>query len=292
MNYEAQNESENVPSPISPFAPPPSFAELTPALGTSRWGVPQAFLNWGASLGFALLIPLLFLLLYGGIVDMGIFAKIRSGELTAPIMLLQLVGTFGGQVLSLLLSWMIVTGMGQRRFGEALGLQWPLRFRLWHGVALGVGMFALSGLLMSLLPRQETDMDKFLKFGLGVRVVLALVATIGAPIQEEIVYRGVLYTALEKSIGMRASIVLVSLLFWGVHVLQYWQSVATLVAVLLLSFVLTGLRAWSGKLLPCVATHLVFNAIQGFIIVFAPEKAATSDPVAQPALLWLAWING
>ena len=206
-------------------------------------------------------------------------------------MLLQLVGTFGGQVLSLLLSWMIVTHLGKRSFGEALGLSWPPNFKLWHAVALGVGMFALSGLLMSILPRHETDMDKFLKFGTVVRVALALVATIGAPIQEEIVYRGVLYTALEKSIGVRGTVMLVSLLFWGIHVVQYWQSIATLVAVLLLSFVLTGLRAWSGKLLPCVATHLFFNGIQGLVIVFAPETATSTEPAAQPALLLLALFN-
>ena len=227
------------------------------------------------------------MLFRSGIVDMGIFAKLKNGELTAPIMLLQLVGTFGGQILSVLLSWMIVTGMGKRSFSEALGLHWPQNFRLWHALALGVGMFALSALLMSVLPRHETDMDKFLKFGTVVRVVLALVATIGAPIQEEIVYRGVLYTALEKSIGMRGSVMLVSLLFWGVHVMQYWQSLATLVAVLLLSFVLTGLRAWSGKLLPCVATHLFFNGIQGILIVVAPDKAAV-EPAAQPAMLLLS----
>jgi hypothetical protein len=289
MNHEYQDETETA---RAPFAPPPSFADLPAMRVFALWNVPQAFFNWGASLGFALITPLLLLLLYGGLVDMSVFAKIRSGQLTAPIMLLQLVGTFGGQILSMVLSWVIVTGMGKRSFGDALGLQWPRQFRLWHALALGVGMFALSGLLMSILPRHETDMDKFLHFGAGVRVVLALVATIGAPIQEEIVYRGVLYTALEKSIGVRASILLVSLLFWGVHVMQYWQSVATLVAVLLLSFVLTGLRAWSGKLLPCVATHLFFNAIQGFIIVFAPDKAATTDPTVQQALLWLVgWLG-
>lgn len=287
MDYESQNDSEKAPV-TSPFSAPPSYADVANSLVPSSWNVPQSFFNWGASIGFALLTPLLLLLLYGGIVDMGIFAKLRNGELTAPIMLLQLVGTFGGQILSVLLSWMIVTGMGKRSFSEALGLHWPPNFRLWHALALGVGMFALSGLLMSVLPRHETDMDKFLKFGTVVRVVLALVATIGAPIQEEIVYRGVLYSALEKSIGMRGSVMLVSLLFWGVHVMQYWQSIATLVAVLLLSFVLTGLRAWSGKLLPCVTTHLFFNGIQGILIVVAPDKAAPVEPAAQPAMLLLS----
>ncbi len=286
MDYESQNDLEKA-RVTSPFSAPLLSANVAEGLTLSTWNVPQAFFNWGASIGFALLIPLLFLLLYGGMVDSGIFAKLKNGELTAPIMLLQLVGTFGGQVLSLLLSWGIVTQMGKRSFSEALGLQWPQNFQLWHALVLGLGMFALSGLLMSILPRHETDMDKFLKFGTVVRVVLALVATIGAPIQEEIVYRGVLYTALEKTMGMRRSVMIVSLLFWGVHVVQYWQSLATLVAVLLLSFVLTGLRAWSGKVLPCVATHLFFNGIQGLLIVFAPDKAAPSEPTGQAAMMWL-----
>lgn len=290
MDHESQNNSEIAPV-TSPFTTPLSATEIAEVLVPRRWNVPQAFLNWGASIGFALLVPLVLLLVYGGIVDMGIFAKLRNGELTAPIMMLQLVGTFGGQILSLVLSWMIVTGMGKRSFSEALGLSWPANFKLWHALVLGIGMFGLSALLMSILPHHETDMDKFLKFGMPIRLVLALVATIGAPIQEEIVYRGVLYTALEKSIGVRGSLVLVSLLFWGVHVAQYWQSIATLVAVLLLSFALTALRAWSGKLLPCVATHLFFNGIQGVLIVVAPEKATTSDPVAQPAMLLLNWLG-
>lgn len=290
MDHESQNNSEIAPV-TSPFTTPLSATEIAEVLVPRRWNVPQAFLNWGASIGFALLVPLVLLLVYGGIVDMGIFAKLRNGELNAPIMMLQLVGTFGGQILSLVLSWMIVTGMGKRSFSEALGLSWPANFKPWHALVLGIGMFGLSALLMSILPHHETDMDKFLKFGMPIRLVLALVATIGAPIQEEIVYRGVLYTALEKSIGVRGSLVLVSLLFWGVHVAQYWQSIATLVAVLLLSFALTALRAWSGKLLPCVATHLFFNGIQGVLIVVAPEKATTSDPVAQPAMLLLNWLG-
>ncbi|HEX4949801.1 MAG TPA: CPBP family intramembrane glutamic endopeptidase, partial [Blastocatellia bacterium] len=280
MEHEYQTDTEKASLTSSP-----SYADFAAPSAASSWNASQGFLNWGASICFALLTPLLFLLVYGGLVDMSIFAKIKSGQMTAPIMLLQLIGTFGGQILSLILSWMIVTGMGKRSFGEALGLSWPPQFKAWHALVLGVGMFAFSALLMNLLPRQETDMDKFLKFGLSVRLVLALVATIGAPIHEEIVYRGVLYGGLERAIGMRGAVVIVSLLFWSVHVVQYWQSIATLVAVLLLSFVLTALRAWSGKLLPCVATHLFFNGIQGILIVIAPEKAVTPEPATQSAML-------
>lgn len=289
MNNESPDIAEKAPL-TSPFEAP-SFADEPIRPVFALWNVPQAFFNWIASIGFALIVPLFFLLLYGGLVDLSIFTKIKSGQLTAPIMLLQLVGTLGGQILSIALSWVIVTRMGQWSFSDALGLRWPDRFKIGHALVLGLGMFALSGVLITLLPKHETDMDKFLKFGLPVRLALALVATIGAPIHEEIVYRGVLYSALEKSVGLRASVVIVSLLFWGVHVAQYWQSIATLVAVLLLSFVLTGLRAWSGKLLPCVATHLFFNGIQGILIVVAPDKAATTDAPQQPAMMVLQMLG-
>ncbi|MBS1808415.1 MAG: CPBP family intramembrane metalloprotease [Acidobacteria bacterium] len=288
MNSDLHNEEVESPSLGSPFTavmPPP------PANPAPTWNVPLAFFNWAGSIAFSLLIPVVLTLLYAGLFAPEIIESFKNGQLTMtkPLMLVQTVGIFGGQLLSLLLSWIIVTGMGTRSFKEALGLQWVTQFKLPHSIALGVGMFLLSIMISQLLPKHETDLDMFLKFGLVVRVGLAFVATIGAPIQEEIVYRGVLYSALEKSLGTRWSLILVSLLFWVVHIPQYWKSPATWVAVLILSFVLTGLRAWSGKLLPCVATHLFFNGIQGILIVFAPEKSVTTEPAAQPALfLWRA----
>jgi uncharacterized protein len=285
MNHELPKDELEAQPPV--LAPPSASIPAEVSITPPTWTVPAAFFNWAGSLAFALLIPLIFILVYGALIEPSIFQDLKTGRLTKPLMLLQLVGTFGGQVCSLVLSWVIVTGLGRRSFLGALGLQWTSRFKLPHSVALGAGMFVLSLAIMSVLPRQETDMDKFLKVGLLVRVILALVATIGAPLQEEIVYRGVLYTALEKSLGMRWSIVIVSLLFGAVHVVQYRQSIATLVAVFLLSLVLTVLRAWTGKLLPCIATHLFFNGIQGIMIIFMPEQAVTPDPAPQPAMLLL-----
>ena len=283
MNSELQNEEvESTQSFISPFAPlPPASA--------STWNVPLAFFNWAASMAFSLLIPVVLSLIYAGLFAPEVFEAVKNRHLTMtkPLMLVQMVGLFGGQILSLLLSWIIVTGMGKTSFSQALGLQWVEKFKLPHAIALGIGMYFLSIMMALLLPKHETDLDMFLKFGLLVRIALAIVATIGAPIQEEIVYRGLLYTALEKSVGTRGSVAIVGLLFWLVHVPQYWRSPATWGAVLVLSFVLTGLRAWSGKLLPCIATHLFFNGIQGVLIVLTPEKSLHPEPAAQPALLLL-----
>src|SRR5262249_39622181 len=123
-----------------------------------------------------------------------------------------------------------------------------------------------------------TDFEKILKLGYSVRVMIAVLAVVTAPLVEEIVYRGVLYYGIERAGGPTAAVVIVTFLFALVHVPQYWGSVATIAAILSLSFVLTMLRAWTGKLLPCVATHLVFNAIQAGMLLLAPEEALKSQP--------------
>jgi membrane protease YdiL (CAAX protease family) len=279
QNEELEPMPDQTAPPLSylPAAPVPLF-----------WNVPMAFFNWAGSMAFSLLVPFLLMLAYVGLFAPHILQELLNKQLTLtrPLVLVNLVGLFLAQLLSLLLCWIIVTRRGQDSFVEALGLQWGTTFQLPQSLLLGVGMFLVSLGIGQLLPQHETDMDMLLKFGLPVRICLVLVATIGAPIQEEIVYRGVLYTALEKQLGKNSGIAIVTLLFWLVHVPQYWKSPATLVAVLLLSLVLTVLRSWTGKLLPCVATHLFFNGIQGLMILLAPSAASSVEPATQPALVF------
>ncbi|HKU75528.1 MAG TPA: CPBP family intramembrane glutamic endopeptidase, partial [Pyrinomonadaceae bacterium] len=79
--------------------------------------------------------------------------------------------------------------------------------------------------------------------------------------------RGLLYKALEKAGGVAVAIVIVSLLFAGVHVFQYRNNVAVIAVITLLSITLTVTRAVSGKVLPAFIIHLVFNGIQSVLIV-------------------------
>jgi membrane protease YdiL (CAAX protease family) len=77
----------------------------------------------------------------------------------------------------------------------------------------------------------------------------------------------VLYPAIEKAAGMTIAIITVSLLFAGVHVLQYKENIAVIVMISMLSIVLTVARAVTGKVLPSFIIHLVFNGIQSVLIV-------------------------
>jgi CAAX protease family protein len=117
-----------------------------------------------------------------------------------------------------------------------------------------------------------------LKLGTGVRIMIAALAVVTAPLIEEIVYRGVIYSTVESLMGKVAAVTFVTLLFALVHAPQYWGSVAALTSILSLSFVLTLLRAWTGKLLPCFATHLVFNSVQALALLVMSEEATKNQP--------------
>ncbi len=259
-----------------------------------KWGVPIAFLNWVMSIIFAM-VPALILIGIYLVMNPELMKLILSkGEAaqkaltdSEPISLLMFIGTFIGQILTVLLSWAIVSQFGKQNGMKALGLEWG-NFKWYYAIIIAVAMLGLTALLQAVLPHQETDLDKYLRMGIPVRLSLALAATLGAPIAEEIVYRGVLYSALHKSAGKTAAITIITILFWGVHVAQYYKSAAVLVGVLILSFVLTYLRAWTGKLLPCIAVHFVFNGIQGIGILMGDKPALKTDP--QPAYMIFEWI--
>ncbi|HEV7396537.1 MAG TPA: CPBP family intramembrane glutamic endopeptidase, partial [Pyrinomonadaceae bacterium] len=96
------------------------------------------------------------------------------------------------------------------------------------------------------------------------------------PFAEEFVYRGVLYSSLESLIGKVFAAIIVLALFTVVHVPQYLPNYGVIAAVGLLSVALTIVRAVSGKLLPCIIIHFVFNGIQSALIL-----AGVSGPKPQ-----------
>jgi hypothetical protein len=73
-----------------------------------------------------------------------------------------------------------------------------------------------------------------------------------------------------ERLGVVGAVILVLALFTGIHVPQYWPNIGVIAAVGILSLALTVVRAYSGKLLPCVAIHLVFNGIQAVILLVEP----------------------
>ncbi len=92
-------------------------------------------------------------------------------------------------------------------------------------------------------------------------VLLVVIVVIGAPVVEEIVYRGSLHTNMVATAGTAVGLVLTAALFAAVH-LEPVEFPGLFVFALLLG----ALRQWSGTLGMPIVTHLAFNAT-GLVLV-------------------------
>jgi membrane protease YdiL (CAAX protease family) len=274
----ASGPGESCPQCAHAFHPEPTTTQYV-----AKWSdLLLAFVVWGVSGPFVLILGYLYLFILW--LNNSSLPEVQITQFAA---IFSLAITLVMQLIGLVAAWMFVTRMGRRPFWRSLGWGWIPQFRLVHAIGLALLMIGVAVAAEHTLPHKETDLEKFLKLGTGVRIMIAALAVVTAPLIEEIVYRGVIYSTVESLMGKVAAVTFVTLLFALVHAPQYWGSVAALTSILSLSFVLTLLRAWTGKLLPCFATHLVYNSVQALALIVTSEEA-TRNELSQIALT-LVW---
>ncbi len=169
-------------------------------------------------------------------------------------------------------------------------LSWPENFGPWKSV--GPRRRSHRSIAMGVASTLSADRKPTSNEFCGVHVprhcLIAFLAVVTAPLVEEIVYRGILYSALQRLTGAIAAVAIVTLIFAGLHVRQYWPNFGAISAIPLLSLALTVVRARTGRLLPCYMIHLVFNGIQSVLIVAEPYLRSvieTPQPEAAPAII-------
>ena len=183
------------------------------------------------------------------------------------------IGIFPAHLLTLYLAYLVVTEGGRRPFWKTLRWEWPegttpiivtllcmLTAFVLYGLAWGV---------TTLWGGEKTDLDRLIESSIYARIALSVLAFATAPLVEEVIYRGVVYSAVEKVLGTGFAIAIVSLLFAGVHVVQYQSNIMVIVVITLLSITLTVTRAFTKKLLPSFIIHLIFNGVQSVLIILS-----------------------
>lgn len=232
-----------------------------------------AFFVWAASVIVLLLLPLIVALPYmiykiaaaGGQVDQETLVK------DPTLIFISVLGILPVHVLTFAIAWFYVSRGGRYSFWKSIGFEWPHNIKpklaTMLSIFLAMVLFGVASLVTTLWGGSKTDLDLLIESSLPARFVLAFAAVATAPLVEEIIYRGVLYAPLERAAGKVIAIFVVSLLFSGVHVAQYWNNVAVIVVITLLSFTLTTVRAYTGNILLPFIIHLVFNGIQSVLIV-------------------------
>ncbi len=245
----------------------PSFVPVNP--DNPPWSVPRALLVWVISVVFLFFLPLV------GAIPYVIYKVAQGGaaaglEVDANLIFISILGVLPAHVLTFLTVWFVVTKRGQRPFWQSLGWNWPRNFGPWKAIGLSVLLLVVGIMMTRYLPGTETQLDQIINSSLKARFTAAFLAAGTAPLVEELLYRGVLYSAFQKVLGMTWAVALVSVLFAGVHVVQYYNNIGVITAVAMLSVALTLVRARTGSVLPSYVMHLVFNGIQAIFLVVQP----------------------
>lgn len=254
-----------------------------PSWSPSESALTRAEPPW--SLGAALALLAFFMLTMVTIPPfmIGIWAQTKGLSLSLENMeqLMQdpqaaLVGVIGVgvvHVLTALMAWTVVTGW-HRRFTDVIAWSWHPRFRFRQALLTVILVYGSSFLLQMFLPSGATEFEELVKTSPTVRLAVALLAVATAPFVEELVYRGVLYPSLEARLGRMPAIVSISAVFALVHFPQYAGSLLILVSMTLLSLVLTAVRAYTGRLLPCFVIHFVYNLVGAVLILLDGRLAS------------------
>jgi hypothetical protein len=197
-------------------------------------------------------------------------ALVEFAKTDPTSIIVQILAIVPAHLLTIALAWFVVTRRKKFSFTEMLGWR-PGGFAWWQYIVVLVGFGLIAAAVGSLMPEQENDLIRILKSSRTAVYFVATVAILTAPFVEELVYRGVLYSAFQRAMGVPAAFVLVTFLFALVHVPQYWPSFSTIILLTLLSVILTAIRVKTGNLLPCVIFHTIFNAIQSIILIIEPH---------------------
>ncbi len=257
----------------SEFEPGGSQFVSTPDPDNPPWTLLQALLIWVASV-LLLLVPQVCALVYVVYHYEGVIPPKAVLFADKTFFLILVSALLPVHVLTLGLAWAVVTLRGRISAKKALGWSWSANFGIVKGVGLAILLFMIAMLITYRFGGQDTDIERLLQSSRAAALITAVLAATTAPLVEETIYRGLLYSAFQRVIGPVFAVIVVASMFAGLHVLQYWPNVGAISAITLLSVVLTVVRARTGRLLPCFVIHLVFNGIQSLIIVFDPYLRA------------------
>lgn len=142
----------------------------------------------------------------------------------------------------------------------AYGLAAVLPYYLLYGLTVGVVSSLISGLNVD--QKQQIGFDS--AHGSAQLAMTFVSLVVLAPLAEEIMVRGFLYSSLKKAMRMRYAVVLTSLIFAAAHLPEGGAAGPLYIAALdtfVLSLVLIYLREKTGSLWPCITLHAIKNGI-------------------------------
>lgn len=163
---------------------------------------------------------------------------------------------------------------GKRLLQETWAM--PIRVRsLWPVVLLGVFFPVLICYALAYIPWPDAWMQSYdeLYSLTNDYTVIALITTVlAAPILEEIIYRGLVFTRLCRGMPAMCAAILASTIFGAMHGTLIWAAYAFVGSMMML-FIYTKYRSLYASIL----FHILFNLVGGFGILLIPDLGAGFD---------------
>jgi CAAX protease family protein len=254
---------ETLPQP-SPGGPAPGVPSPGGPAPATRRRFDSPITQWQPWLGpLALILALLLSVFAGLLVDIPLIAlgvhvnsaKPPGGVLIADTVLQDAI--FVGTAV-------VLAGWGARTvYSWQFGLRATPFWRAVLCVLLAfVAVFVFAVLWSALIHNEAKDkvLEKLgSKEGTGLLVASAVLTCVVAPISEETLFRGFIFTSLRNWKGPWPAALLTALIFGGVHVAS--APIEDLLPLAALGFALCLIYRATGSLYPCIATHAINNAI-------------------------------
>ncbi|MEZ5377031.1 MAG: type II CAAX endopeptidase family protein [Acidimicrobiales bacterium] len=247
------------PPPPGAFGPPPSRQRPWWGLGDVLLALPVIILTTiVATVVWAIVAAI------SGTLDLGGLASGDDTELPASLFAASLVGQQLGQGVW---PWIVSKWKGR---GMRLDWGWAFEWRdLWIGPLTGLAALVLAvvvgALASTLVGGDEVSNTSFLDDAEGTLSYWVLIAgvAIGAPLTEELLFRGLILRALEKRAGSVVAIIGSTIAFTLPHYIS--ASPAELVVLLAsigsvgLVFAIVAVR--TRRLAPVIIAHVLFNGL-------------------------------
>ncbi len=157
------------------------------------------------------------------------------------------------------------TGSVRRDLGvdaRGVDLGWGFLAALAGRIAAGIFALVLFAVDPKLVGSNTGVFDR-LRADRAAFLALAVLAAVGAPIFEELFFRGLLLRSLQTRLGAAGAVAVQALLFGMVHAqpTQGWQNVSIIATTGLLGVLLGFLAQHFRRLGPGMATHFFFNLV-------------------------------
>ena len=251
----------------------------TPASGPSRWvdllialGLVVAFISLQVVMALALVIAVVLLMVVMNYSTEAAMRLAQSGVVAGGASALT-------GLLSMGLVWLAVSRAGRRPFRSPTALVPARGWPLWIYPLLALLLAILFDSVTILLGKPivpETLLPLFQ--GLDAVVVMLLATVAVAPIVEELLFRGVLFGAIERFAPAWFAVVLTALAFGALHVMTYGLDGYTILQTLVMGLIL-GIMDLS---LAVFSYNTIANAAQEAARYAALHPAAATGTCANP----------